>query len=132
MFFNFCLSVVLNILSKLIHNNSFTENTHHFSSIKEEFFVIVVFSPLIETIIFQFIIIEILYDKFKKEIICIISAFLFACIHLFNYIYFAFSFIIGLTFAYLYFIGRLKKRGFIYVYLTHLFYNLIVIILKYI
>lgn len=131
-FFNFCLSIVLNILSKKMFNNSFTENTHVFSSFKEEFFVIAIFSPLIETVIFQYIVIEILYDKFKKEIICIVSAFLFSLIHLYNLIYFIFSFIIGLTFAYLYLIGRLKKRGFLYVYSTHLIYNVIVIILKHI
>lgn len=130
--FNLCLSIVLNFLSKKIFNNPFTENTHIFSSFQEEFFVIAIFSPLIETVIFQYLIIEILYDKFKKEIICIISALLFACTHLYNYIYFIFSFIIGLTFAYLYLIGRLKKRGFLYVYSTHLIYNVIVMILKHI
>lgn len=130
--FNLCLSIVLNFLSKKIFNNPFTKNTHIFSSFQEEFFVIAIFSPLIETVIFQYLIIEILYDKFKKEIICIISALLFACTHLYNYIYFIFSFIIGLTFAYLYLIGRLKKRGFLYVYSTHLIYNVIVMILKHI
>lgn len=128
--FNFCLSFVLNILSKIILQSSFTQNAHHFSSLTDEIFLVVIISPFIETAIFQYIIIELLFDKFKKEIICIVSAIIFACTHLYNLMYFIFAFIIGLTFAYLYLIGRLKKRGFLYVYMTHIIYNFIAVTLN--
>lgn len=87
--------------------------------------MVVLAAPLIETIIFQFIIIEILYEKVRKEIICLISALFFASSHLYNVLYFVFALILGFAFAYLYFIGRVNKKAFQYVYLTHLTYNLI-------
>lgn len=123
MFFNLFFSFLINIISKVIYNDSFTNEAHKFSSVKEEFFLVVLVAPLIETIIFQFIIIEILYEKVRKEIICLISALIFASTHLYNVLYFVFALIIGLALAYLYFIGKVNKKAFQYVYLTHLLYN---------
>ena len=120
---NLTFSYLVNIISKVIYNSSFTNDAHKFSSIKEEFILAVLAAPLVETIIFQFIIIEILYEKVRKEIICLISALAFASTHLYNVLYFVFALIVGLAFAYLYFIGRVNKKAFQYVYLTHLLYN---------
>lgn len=130
-FFNISFSYLISIISKIIYNNSFTKDIHKFSSLKEEFFLVVLVSPLLETIIFQFIIIEILYEKVRKELICLISGLLFASTHLYNFLYFVFALIIGFAFAYLYFIGKINKKAFQYVYLTHLIYNLMAFTFNY-
>ena len=128
--FNLFISVILNILSKLLYQKSFTENTHAFSGFFEELILVVIVCPIIETVLFQFLVIEILNEKLKKEIICIISALIFASTHMYNFIYFSFAIIIGLNFAYLYYLGRPSNKGFFIVFVTHLIYNAIVFCLK--
>ena len=128
--FNLVVSFFLSIISKIIYGNSFTNNIHKFQNLNEEFILVVLVSPLIETIIFQLIIIEILYDKCRKVLICVLSALIFASTHLYNLLYFIFAFIMGLAFAYLYILGKKKEKGIKFVYLSHLIYNLIAFILN--
>lgn len=128
--FNLLISFLLSVISKVINGNSFSADTHKFGNLYEEFILVVLISPLIETIIFQLIIIELLYNKFRKDLICIISAFIFGCSHLYNFLYFVFAFIMGFAFAYLYILGKKKDSGIKYVFLSHLIYNLIAFILN--
>jgi membrane protease YdiL (CAAX protease family) len=128
--FNIFISFLFSIISKLIFGNSFTSNIHKFENLTEEFILVVIVSPIIETIIFQFIIIEIFYEKCNKYLICGLSAILFASSHLYNILYFVFAFIMGLAFAYLYILGKKKEKGIKYVFLSHLIYNLIAFILN--
>lgn len=125
-FLNFCISFSCNAIAHKIYGESFIDKVHQFKSIQEQFIIAVLLAPLIETAIFQFIVVEILYEKLNKYIIAFISAILFASSHLYNFIYFVFAFILGLLFAYLYFVGREKNKGFLLVFLIHFIYNLLV------
>jgi len=128
-FLNFCVSFGCNAIAHKIYGHSFIDKVHQFKSIQEQFIMAVLLAPLIETAIFQFIAVEILYEKLNKYVIVLISALLFASTHLYNFVYFIFAFVLGLLFVYIYFIGREKNRGFLLVFSIHFIYNLLVFIL---
>ncbi|WP_333861548.1 CPBP family glutamic-type intramembrane protease [Clostridium sp.] len=84
------------------------------SSLLAKIIVGSIIGPILETIIFQYGIIEILSSikifKEKKIIIAIISSLLFAISHSYSYLYISYSFIIGLVLAYSYL--TYKKKNF--------------------
>lgn len=85
--------------------------------------------PLLETFIFQFIIIEfLLYLKKSKFLSVISSGLLFGFLHLFNsdpIFYFIFATIAGTFFAYVYILykQKLNTNPFLMVFLLHSTYN---------
>ena len=108
---------------------SFEKNT----TLVEIFILSVIAGPLLETFLFQYLIIEILY-KFKKinvRGILIISALAFSLIHNYNFIYILVTFVSGLIYAsyYLYLKIKKKKFPFLYVLALHSLYNFSVFIL---
>lgn len=108
---------------------TFEENT----SLVEIFILSVVVGPLIETFLFQYLIIEILYalKKVKVQFILIISALAFSSSNYYNFIYILVTFTSGLIYAsyYLYLkIGK-KKYPFIYIWVLHTLYNFTIFIL---
>lgn len=107
----------------------FEENT----SLTEIFFLTVIFGPLVETFLFQYLIIEILYrfKKIKCEIILFVSALTFSLNHDYNITYIFITFISGLIYAsyYLYLKMENKKFPFLYILGMHSLYNFIVFIL---
>ncbi|MCY6356245.1 CPBP family intramembrane glutamic endopeptidase [Clostridium sp. ZS2-4] len=94
-------------------------------------------APILETLIFQYGIIEILnlipYFKGKNIIITIISALLFGIAHSYSLLYIFFGFSIGLLLAYSYIVYRKKNfSAFWVVFWIHCIRNTISTILLYI
>lgn len=86
--------------------------------------------PLIETFIFQYLIIEYVGNikkfKDKKFLIAVISAVAFSLSHYYNAFYIFYSFILGLFLAYTYILYKNKgKNPFIVVMILHALRNLI-------
>lgn len=94
-----------------------------------------VLAPILETIIFQYGVIEILSSlKFFKEkniVIAIISAALFGVSHSYSYLYIFYGFLIGLLLAYSYLTYKKKKiSAFWVVFWIHCIRNTISTILS--
>lgn len=69
-------------------------------SVIAKFFVILIVSPVLETIIFQYFILKLLNLLFKRQYISwILSSILFGLVHAFSYHYVIFSTFIGLVFG---------------------------------
>ena len=98
------------------------------TSLKEKALLIIVFIPILETVFFQYAIIETANKKFSPFISCIISAFFFGLLHSYNLFYVIITFIMGFLFATIYNIASINKRGILYTFLTHMLCNTIVFI----
>lgn len=97
-------------------------------SFTERFIIAVIFGPLIETIIFQWLPIKILRVKFKLSfcVVCTLSAVAFAISHPYGIGYIIFTFILGYLFAAGYIVLRnTNKSAFRVVWVTHALRNLI-------
>lgn len=95
-----------------------------------------ILAPIIETLIFQYVVIEILNAvkilKEKNIAIVIISAVLFGISHSYSYLYIFYAFIIGLLLAYSYLVYKKKKfSAFWVVFWIHCIRNTISTILIY-
>lgn len=103
------------------------------TSLTEIFLLSVVFGPLIETFLFQYLIIEILYGlkRLKINTIILISALTFSSIHYYNFLYVLVTFLSGIIYAsyYLYIKEEKKKHPFLTIWMLHLLYNFSVFIL---
>jgi len=121
--YNLSISYIINYF-----DSSLTE-TLEFSdfSLNEIFFLTVIIAPLFETLIFQFLIIELLYFfKVKNNSIIIISTVLFAISHNYNIVYILAIIFPGLMYATYYLYLKInKKNGFILIFSLHAFSNLI-------
>lgn len=96
-----------------------------------EFFTAVIIAPLVETIIFQFLIIEFLYmTNMGKRKIVVLSAILFASIHYYSVGYVFFAFTMGLILSYSYVIQGSTAQAFLIVYVIHLLRNALTFILR--
>jgi membrane protease YdiL (CAAX protease family) len=132
------LAVLLNLVNSLVFSfisNFFLKTKLNkgfipFNSLLNEIVLVIIIAPIIETLAFQYGIIETLKNKYKPLTCCIISGFIFGLSHIYNVIYFLFGLISGLIFAYLYFIGGSIKKGIILVFSTHLIYNSLALILN--
>ncbi|MXO04046.1 CPBP family intramembrane glutamic endopeptidase [Flavobacterium sp. HBTb2-11-1] len=92
----------------------------------------VIAAPLIETLLFQYAVIEIFKSiKVKLKYCCFLSAFIFASFHLYNIFYFLYAFVGGLLFAFLYVRGKNQKNAILLPLVTHIIYNGLVFISKY-
>ncbi|MFK7748785.1 MAG: CPBP family glutamic-type intramembrane protease [Kordia sp.] len=102
-------------------------------SLTEIFILSVIIGPLIETFLFQYLIIEILYffKKIKINTIIIISSITFSLIHYYNLIYILVTFLSGIIYAsyYLYLKVEKQKSPFLYIWFLHSLYNFSVFIL---
>ncbi|QTD38424.1 CPBP family intramembrane metalloprotease [Polaribacter batillariae] len=78
-------------------------------------FISVFFAPLYETLVYQFFTIEffrLLFEKIHKPLLILISGFLFGFMHYFNansYLYSLLAFIMGLFFAFIYEVSKIRK-----------------------
>jgi hypothetical protein len=101
-------------------------------SLLEIFFLAVIIAPLIETFIFQFLIIEIL-SKFKvnTSLILWISTLLFSLSHNYNVVYILAMVFPGLLYAsfYLFLKKETSKSPFFMIFLLHAIANLIAFII---
>jgi len=74
-----------------------------FGSLQEEFLIAVIAAPIIETLIFQYFVIETLLNVKLAPLLCIIaSALLFGISHYYNIAYVLVTTIVGFIFAYYY------------------------------
>lgn len=91
----------------------------------EEFVLVVFIGPLIETFIFQYLVIKgVKYLTKNIHIQCIVSAILFSSNHNFNVLYIIDTFLIGLIFGYTFLIAKIKKcYPFWATFLVHLLHN---------
>ncbi len=114
------------------------KNSIDFASVKEEFLVSVVGAPVLETFIYQYLLIEIcLYvskkiaKKENKTFSILVSSCFFSFAHSYNIYYMIATFLGGMSLNALYVYFRIKgKFPFIYVVLAHALYNLAVFGLK--
>jgi hypothetical protein len=97
-----------------------------------KFVLVVIFGPLVETFIFQFLVIELILIFFKRaklshgEIISIIIAsFMFSMTHGYSTFYIFYAFISGFIYAYFYIFARKRKgmNGYLTVAFVHSFSN---------
>ena len=110
---------------------------HNFDSIYSEFIMVVFIAPIIETIIFQYLIINQVYISYNgknhKIIAIIISSITFGLIHLYNLYYFIVGTIIGVLLASSFYYFKEKTNNFnaiFYVFLIHSLSNLYVFLIK--
>ncbi|CAI2769216.1 CPBP family intramembrane glutamic endopeptidase [Flavobacterium collinsii] len=100
-------------------------------TINEKLVLFVIVAPLLETFLCQYSVIEICKRiKMALRYCCLVSALVFASMHLYNVFYFLFAFAGGMMLAGLYVTGRSVKNSFIITLITHTIYNGIVFILN--
>ena len=103
-------------------------------SLAEIFTITVIIAPLIETFIFQYLIIEFLFrfKKIKLNIIILVSALAFGLVHDYNFIYVLVMCITGFIFASYYLYLKIKdvKFPFLYTSSLHALSNFIAFILN--
>jgi len=99
-------------------------------SIVLDLLIAVIVAPLIETLLFQSLIIEIVCKIIKRPrrnifVAVMISSLAFALNHTYSLSYFIFTFFVGVIFALAYYLGRYRKESaIILVFLIHSIYNL--------
>ena len=102
-------------------------------SLAETFTITVIIGPLIETFIFQYLIIEFLFrfKKIKLNIIILVSALTFGFTHYYNLIYVLVICVGGFIYASYYLYLKIKsiKSPFIYIFSLHALWNFLVFIL---
>lgn len=126
--FQFVTATIANYI-----NPELTSSKLQFDSLLEEFVVAVVIAPIIETLIFQYAIIETLLNlKVHPWISIIISALLFGVSHWYNPIYVIVLTVVGCILAY-YYVALRYQNGFTQislVVLIHALFNTIVFLDK--
>lgn len=124
-FINILLGHFFSYLSEVIGVNMEIDGPL-FKSIQEEFLIAVVFAPIGETFIHQYLVFIILdYFKLNKKLIIIISATTFAAIHVYSWLYVIATFTTGLLFGYLYWVSQIRnQKPFLVVLAVHALYNL--------
>lgn len=127
-FYTLTISLIINLINpKLIdvfNGDEFTKLNIFIGS--------VIFGPLIETFIFQFLIIEILLSlKLNKNLILLISTILFSLSHNYNVIYIIAMLFPGLLYSSYYLFLKVEKRKniFLTIFILHSLSNLIAFIL---
>ena len=127
---NFLNNYIFSVVSDLFDislSKGFDDNY----TIKEKIVLFVVVAPLIETLLFQYLVIEICKSfKMRLKYCCFISAFVFASFHLYNVFYFLFAFTGGLLFAFLYIKGNSQKKAILLPLVAHTIYDGSVFIIK--
>ncbi len=109
-----------------------------FESVTQEFFLVVIFAPIIETALFQYLILglvlSIIESIFKREHFytgAVIAAVCFALFHYYNFGYVLVTFFAGLSFNLFYHIIKLQGRNaFVHTVIVHATYNLILFLGK--
>ncbi len=116
--------LISSIFSYLLFKNS--TDSYKFSTLGEEFFIAVIVAPILETYIFQHILINILEKKTNNLNIIILSCgILFGIMHIYNIGYFLKGLISGVIYGILYISIRFKKSNpVLNVSICHSIYNL--------
>lgn len=123
--YTFLISYIVNIYDPSILD------VFNFKSLHEAFILSVLIGPLLETFLFQYLIIETLCKfKLNNNLIIWISAILFALTHNYNLIYLLAAIFPGILYAsyYLYLKKENRKNIFFTIYALHSLTNLVVFI----
>ncbi|BFM41779.1 hypothetical protein CFS9_04200 [Flavobacterium sp. CFS9] len=127
---NFLNSYIFYVIAKLFNSDlgrGFNENY----TINEKLVLFVIVGPLLETVLFQYAVIEICKSgKMALKYCCLLSALVFASTHLYNVFYFLFAFVAGMLLAILYVKGRSVKNAFLLTLIAHTIYNGIIFIMN--
>lgn len=137
--FNLALAVIIapirNDFIYTIHANFLP-----FDSLNEELLVVLFLAPLIETVLYQYAIIDVslylLKLIFKKELIIvsiILSAISYSLIHLYDYVYMIQMVIAGFLYSVFYVVVKQKNRNaLLYSLVLHILCNILMFGLKHI
>ncbi len=135
--------IALFILLNILNSFSFSMLAYFFTGVgltnhsirtmgaMDELLIAVVFAPILETVIFQYALIESIRQKIKPLYACFLSATAFALVHCYSVFYFLFAFISGLIFAYLYYLEKSILKSFLLVLSAHFLYNMLIYITKF-
>jgi hypothetical protein len=130
LFIKFTWHDVISRLSKFITS---VQNAQVFESVEAEFWTVVIFAPLGETFLFQYLVFIVLdYINLGKRWIVLISASLFSFIHNYSLFYTLYAFGSGIIHGYVYWLSQVKyKFPFMVVALIHALHNLYIFLIKY-
>jgi hypothetical protein len=117
---------------------SLNANFPPFDNLKQEFLLVVIFAPLVETLIFQYFLVNLSISLtmllFKREYIILaimMPAMAFGLAHTYNYIYMASTFVTGLLFNTFYMVVKYRKQdAYSCTTIVHGLYNLFIFGLK--
>jgi membrane protease YdiL (CAAX protease family) len=135
-FLMFALSIIVTIIlsplfnlfdTPIVQEPAFDASQNLFYQL----FKYVIFIPLFETFIFQFLVIEFLYLIWigKRKVI-FFSALLFAAIHYYSIGYMLYAFSMGVILSYSYVIQKSTAKAFLIVYAIHLLRNALAFLLQ--
>ena len=119
-------SLSFSLLSYFITGNGLKNHSIDSENSKDQFLMAVLLAPIIETLIFQYALIETIRHKLSPLYACILSAFAFALFHFYSVYYFLFALISGLIFAYMYFLEKSVIKSCLTVLIAHILYNLLI------
>lgn len=125
-------SISFSMLSRLFTNGGLREKAVGGMSAINEFLLAVILAPIIETLIFQYAIIETVRQKTRPIYACLLSATAFALLHSYSIFYFLYALVSGLLFAYLYYLEKSEWKSFVIVLSAHCLYNLLTFMVKFI
>ena len=117
---------------------SLNANFPPFDNLKQEFLLVVIFAPLVETLIFQYFLVNLSISLtmllFKREYIILaimMPAMAFGLAHTYNYMYMASTFVTGLLFNTFYMVVKYRKQdAYSCTTIVHGLYNLFIFGLK--
>lgn len=124
-FFNYALVAVF----KITFNNSTSPLEN--ATVQKKIIIACIIAPVLETTIFQWLIIEIMYKKIGTRFAVIISALLFGLSHFYNSLYVINTFFIGLILSTSYVLAKEKKfNPSLITIAVHSLHNIIIFILE--
>jgi hypothetical protein len=125
-FFILIINVAISCVFSYIISPGFT-NPLTFDTLTEEFIIVVIAAPAVETYFIQTLILGFFVEKFHSRLLAVgVSAVVFGLLHYYSLTYIVKAFISGTLYALLYLtMLHKKKQAFLYVWLTHSLYNLI-------
>jgi|GEM_PF-943770 len=127
--FNLLLSYIIYMISLFFHSEGFYSPNREETLLKQ-FTIGVLLGPLLETVIFQYAIIESIRGKLRIRYVVVISALCFSLIHLYSVSYFIYALFGGLAFGLLYFLQETVFRSVLMVWMAHFLFNLIVFLVR--
>ncbi len=128
-FIFYCPSVLLGAITTFLPEPDMT-GSFVTDSVVLDLLIAVIVAPLLETLLFQSLIIEIICKVIKRPrkniyIAVMVSSLAFALNHTYSLSYVIFTFFVGIIFALAYYLGRYRKEGaIILVFIIHSIYNL--------
>jgi len=103
-----------------------------FTNFTEQILLLIVVAPLVETLLFQYSIIDYITTTFKSQSLAILlSAIAFGLTHYYSQGYIVATFFSGILFAFMFLVFRAKnKSGILCIMAAHALYNLLILLLR--